>query len=417
MNKNKTILIAIFVLSMCIQTVYALNTLEGAKIEVTLISQEPDPVNPGEVVDLRFKIENLGATPTGNLIFEILPQYPFSIYKGSAIQKVASLQGLQKDDEGVILLYKIKVDEDAVEREESLDIRYKEDKFGSPWIIVEDFPVRIRTRDIVVSVESVTSSPDPITPGKETVVSFKIRNNADSLVRDLKIKLDLSSSTTPFAPIRSTTEKQIYQLDAKKETDLKFYLIAEPDAEGGVYKIPLNISYADETGTSYSKEDVLSLKIASKPDILATIDSTKIYSKNKAGEVIIKIVNRGLTNIKLLTTKLESNKDFEVLSQKEVYIGNIDSDDYETVEFTLNVKSKEDVVKLPLELTYMDSTNKEFTQTKSISLRIFSKSDAQKAGMVEKSSIGYTIVFLIVVVGLGIYFWRRRKKKKAQKKQ
>ena len=105
------------------------------------------------------------------------------------------------------------------------------------------------------------------------------------------------------------------------------------------------------------------------------------------------------------------------MSQKEVYIGNIDSDDYETIEFTLNVKSKDEVVKLPLELIYMDSTNKEFTQTKSISLRMFSKSDAQKVGMVEKKSIGFTIVILIVAVGLGGYFWWRRKKKKELQKK
>ncbi|GAF94025.1 unnamed protein product, partial [marine sediment metagenome] len=146
-------------------------------------------------------------------------------------------------------------------------------------------------------------------------------------------------------------------------------------------------------------------------------DSTEVYSKKKSGEVTIKIVNRGLTNIKLLTAKLESNKAFEVLSQEEVYIGNIDSDDYETVEFTLDIKSREEVVTLPIELIYMDATNKEFKQTKDIELRVFSKSEAQKAGMVEKSSVGYTIMFLIVVVGLGIYFWRRRKKKKAQKKE
>jgi len=417
MNKNKILLITILILGIILKTVFAVNMVEGSKIDVSLISQEPDPVNPGEVVDLRFKIQNLGASPTENLVFEILPQYPFSVYKGSSQQKVSSLQGLQKDDEGAIILYKIKVDEDAVEKEETIDIRYKEDKIGAPWIIIEDFPVRIRTRDIVVSIEAITSSPDPIPPGKESLVSFKIKNNADSLIRDLKIKLDMSSNDIPFVPIRSTTEKQIYQLDSKADIDLKFYLMAEPDAEGGVYKIPVIISYSDEIGTVYSKEDVISLKVASAPDLLATIDSTQIYSKNKAGEVIIKIVNRGLTNIKLLTAKLESCNDFEVLSQSEVYIGNIDSDDYETVEFTIDIKSREDIINLPIELTYMDSTNKEFTQTKSVSLRMFSESDAEKAGMVEKKSIGFTIVFLIVAAGLGIYFWRKRKKKKLQKKQ
>ncbi|MBW2981478.1 COG1361 S-layer family protein [Candidatus Woesearchaeota archaeon] len=415
MNK-KIYIMPILVLVLC-QIAYAINTIEGSKIEVGLISQEPDPVNPGEVVDLRFKIENLGATPTGDLIFEILPQYPFSIYRGSAIQKVSSLQGLQRNGEGAILFYKIKIDEKAVEGEEMIDVRYREDKIGAPWKIIEDFPVRVRTRDIVVSVESIISNPDPISPGKEASITLRIKNNADSLVRDLKIKLDTNAVDVPFAPMQSTTEKSLYQLDAGEITTVSFNLIAEPDADGDIYKIPLTISYSDEIGTSYTKEDVISLKVASNPNLLATIDSTDIYSKKKSGNVVVKIVNRGLTNIKLLTAKLESNDNFEVLSQEEVYIGNIDSDDYETVDFTLDIKSKEEIVILPLELTYMDATNKDFKQTKEVELRMFSESDAEKIGMVEKKSIGFTIVFLIVAIGLGIYFWRRRKKKLQEKKK
>jgi len=392
---------------------------DATQIKATLISQEPDPSNPGDVIDLRFKIGNTGSAASGDIVFEIIPEYPFSVYRGSAQQNIGSLQGYQKDDEGVILLYKIKVDESAVEGEETIDLRYRaaDDTVNPSWVYLEDFPVRIRTRDIVVSITSITSSPDPIPPGTDSEVSFKVKNNADSLVRDLKIRLDMNDETVPFAPTQSTTERSLYQLGAKEEVTFIFNLIAEPNADGGVYKIPLTISYSDETGASYSKEDILSLKVASSPDILATVDSTDIYSKKKSGEAVIKLVNRGLTEIKLLTAKLESNDDFEVLSQEEVYVGNIDSDDYETVDFTLDIKSKEAVVSLPLELSYRDSTNKEFKQEKIVYLRMFSASDAEKAGLVEQKSTGVTIMFLIVAVGLGIYFWRRRKKKKAAKKQ
>ncbi|MBW2977671.1 COG1361 S-layer family protein [Candidatus Woesearchaeota archaeon] len=414
---NKKIILSLFVSLFVLAGLVFAAIPDAAQIKITLISQEPDPANPGDVIDLRFKVENTGSTPSGDLVFEILPEYPFSLYRGSSLQSIGSLQGRQTDEEGAILLYKIKVNENAVEREETIDIRYRaeDDAVDPAWVTVEDFPVRIRTRDIVVSIEEITTSPDPIPPGKESTVSLKIRNNADSLVRDVKIKLDMSDATVPFAPIRSTTERQIYQIDAKKEVGIGFNIIAEPDADGGIYKVPITISYTDETGTSYSKDDILTLKIASETNILATIDSTDIYKKNKAGEVTVKIVNRGLTEIKLLTAKLASNDDFEVLSQQEVYIGNVDSDDYETVDFTLDIKSKEPVVNLPVELIYMDSTNNEMKQTMNVGLRVFSESDAQKAGIAKEKGVGLTITFLIIVVGLGIYWWRKRKKKKSKK--
>jgi hypothetical protein len=413
--KNKIFLMCVFIFVLaCAATAFAAIP-DANKIKVTLISQEPDPANPGDVIDLRFKIENLGSEETGDLLFEILPEYPFSLYRGAAQTSIGSLQGYQTNEKSVIVLYKIKVDENAAEGTETMDIRYKEDKIGTSWTEIVDFPIRIRTRDIVISVVSIVSSVDPIPPGKQTSVTFTLKNNADSLVRDLKIKLDMSDSTVPFAPTGSTTEKETYHLDSRQLTDFIFTLIAEPDAEGGVYKIPIEISYSDETGASYSKKDVVSLKIAAIPDVLAFIDSTEIYSKKKSGEASIKLVNRGLTELKLLTAKLESNDDFEVLSQQEVYVGNIDSDDYETVDFMLDVKSRKDRVILPLELIYKDSTNEEFKETKNITLRMLSASDAQKAGLVQKSSSGLIIFILIAIAGAGIWWWRKRKKKSQKK--
>jgi len=416
-NKNR--IMAVILLGMFILAALNVFAIPSAtQIRVNLISQEPDPANPGDVLDLRFKVENMGSEPTGDIEFEILPDYPLSVYSGDSLKEIGSLQGYQTDDEGIIVLYKLKVDEDAAEGEALIDVRYKaKEVSSSDWVYVKDIPIRVRTRDIVIAIESITSSPDPMPPGQESEVSFKLKNYADSLVRDLKVKLDVSGEDVPFAPVKSTTEKSIYQLGARQETTFVFNLVAVPDADGGLYKIPLTLSYTDETGASYSKEDILSLKVASSPDILATVDSTDIYSKNKAGEVVIKLVNRGLTELKLLTAMLESSDDFEVLSQEEVYIGNIDSDDYETVEFTVNIDSKEDVVTLPLKLSYMDSTNKKFDQTKEVTLRMFSASDAQKAGLVEKQGIGFGIIILIVAGGLGFYWWRKRKKKKSAKKQ
>jgi len=412
MNKKMLMINCFLILAILAGITYAAIP-DAAQVKVTLVSQEPDPANPGDVIDLRFKIENTGSSPTGDILFEILPEYPFSVYKGNAQINIGSLQSQQKDETGIIVLYKIKVDENAVEREEKIDVRYRasDDTINPTWTYAKDCPIRIRTRDLVVGIESITSSPDPISPGKEALVTLKVVNNADSLVRDLKIKLDMSGDTIPFAPIKSTAEKSIYQLEARGIANFEFFVVAEPDAEGGIYKVPLTISYSDETGTSYSKEDILSLKIASKPDVLVIVDSTDIYSKQKSGKAVIKIVNRGLTGIKLLTAKLESNQDFDVLSQKEVYLGNIDSDDYETVEFKLDVKSKNDVINLPLQLTYLDSTNNEFKQNKDVALIMLSSSDAQKAGLTEKSSIGYLIIVIIVAGGIGIYFWRRRAKK------
>lgn len=414
MKSNKKIMLGLISMMLILATISVAQALiaDGTNLEVSLINQDPDPANPGEVIDLRFKVGNEGTSPTDTIYFEFLEDYPFSVYDGKIQQNIGSLQGWQKDEEGVIVLYKIKIDENAVQGTFYIDIRYKSGIYGS-WTIIRDFPIRIRTRDIVLSIEDIKSTPDPIPPGSEFELSFLLKNNADSLVRDVTVKLGVSGTTIPIAPSSSTSEKQIYQINARNSQNMRFNLIALPDADGGVYKIPINISYTDETGEAYSKNDVISIKISSSPDLLITIDSSQIYGNVKSGEVVIKITNRGLTNIKLLSTKLLESKDFEITSEPEVYVGNIDSDDYETVDYKLNVKSYGKIVNLPLEISYKDSTNKEFSQKIGLVLRADSPSKAQTT----VKGIINGIITIIVIVAVGLLIYKLYKRIKRRKKR
>jgi len=415
MNKNKTqkIILSLVGVMLVLITVMAAQAAikSGGKLDVSLVSQEPDPVDPGEIIDVRFRIENTGFSELEEITFEIVEEYPFSVYSGDNQQTIMSLEALQEESSGVILLYEIKVDEEAVQGTNSIDVRYK---IGDgKWVVIEDFPIRIRTRDLVLSLESIKSTPESISPGKEFELSFTLKNNADSLIRDVTVNLDVSGSSTPIAPSTSLAEKQIYQINSQTGKIMKFDMIALPDAEGGIYKIPVNISYTDETGTSYSKDDYISLKISATPDLLLTVDSSEIKGDQKSGNVILRITNRGLTNIKLLTAKLSESDDYTILSEPEVYVGNIDSDDYETVEYTLVMKSFEKTVEIPLEIDYMDATNKKYKQDVSIELKTFSSS---LPVIIIKGIVSLIIRLAILgaIIYFGYRFYKKRKNKKRQ---
>jgi len=216
MKKNTILKIfSVLVLILAAAIVHAKIVPDGASLDVTMISQEPDPGDPGEVIDVRFKVENKGGLPAEDITFEFIEDYPFSVYSQKPQQSIGTLQGQQKAEEGIIVLYKIKVDEEAIEKTYYVDIRYKVGT-GS-WTTISDFPLRVRTRDLVLSIESIESKPALISPGKEFELSFELRNNADSLIRDVVIDLDLSEDDIPFAPSQSTAEKKIYQINSKQE--------------------------------------------------------------------------------------------------------------------------------------------------------------------------------------------------------
>ena len=68
MNTNKKKIFAVISLILFVAAAAIMQAKivpDGARIDVTLISQEPDPANPGEIIDLRFKIENTGGSEIG----------------------------------------------------------------------------------------------------------------------------------------------------------------------------------------------------------------------------------------------------------------------------------------------------------------------------------------------------------------
>ena len=409
--KNKKIILVLIIALIALQAALA---IEGKLIRTNLISQEPDPADPGSYTDLRFKIENSGASSIQDVQVKLIEDYPFSLDPGEdAIQFIGNLEERQKDDSGVIVKYKVKVDEDAVEGENKIKLAYK---YPGEYWVEKEFTINIRTTDIVLAVESVKSTPELITPGKEAKLTISLNNLADSVIRDIRVNLDLSADTIPFVPIKSTTEKKIYQIGSKATKSLTFDLMATADAETGAYKIPISLSYYDEIGTSYSKDDIISLIIGTNPDLTVGIEKTEIIKSGSSGEITFKFVNKGLIDIKFLNVKLSESDDYEIISPAEVYIGNIDSDDFESIEYQLYVKTSDKEVSFPLALEYMDANNNEFNEKREPTLKLYTKEEAVRVGLEEKPAIGILIIVIIVIVGL-IIFWRLRKRKNKKNKR
>ncbi len=386
--------------------------LDKYNVAYNLVNQIPDPAEPGKYVELRWKVENFGSKDAENVIVELLPEYPFSLDPGiSAVQKIGSVWGRQIGEKGVIIFYKVRVDKDAVEGNNQIKLRYSLDN-GVSWLNLNPFIVRVRTQDAILSIEDISASFDLIKPGEVSTVKIKIKNLADSLLKDIKVKLDVDA--VPFAPIGSTNEKTIKKLNSGEIKEIEFNLMAEPDADSNVYKVPVRIDYMDWSGNRYVRNGTAGLVIGDTPDLLITIDSSEIVSSGKTGNVVIKFTNKGLTDIKLLNVKLKPSTDYSIISNAEQYIGNIDSDDYETTIFKLYVKrTKEEKIPIKMELNYMDANNNEYKQNVDVELKLYTKTEAQKFGL-QKKSKALGIIITLVIIGVGLFMYIRYRKKKSK---
>ncbi|MDD5086745.1 MAG: COG1361 S-layer family protein [Candidatus Nanoarchaeia archaeon] len=398
----------------------------SADIQVTMVNQNPDPAEPGNYVDVNFRIENIGSSNAEDVIFEILPKYPFFLDPGeTAKQNIGSVWGRQIGDEGIILKYRLKVDEDAVEGENEISVRYSLNK-GAAWQKPGNFYVNIRTHDAILNIKRVTYIPDPMPPGEKAVLSIHLENMADSLLKDIQIELNLITmlqSTTsvtyeelPFSPSGTTNKQVIKNIESGKTETVDFTLIPDPDASADIYKIPITVQYSDELGTNYSKTEIISVIVGDEPLLEPLLDSSDVFMKGQAGMVYFSFINKGTTDVKLLDVELKESDYIKVISPSKVYLGNVDSDDYETAEFKIYIKDVVDSkVPLVLNYKYLDPNNNLYEKEETVYIDSYTKDEAKKYGINGYNGLsGFMIILIIIVVGVSIYFvyrwWKKREK-------
>ena len=390
-----------------------------------LVNQNPDPAEPGGYVEIRFKVENVGADYAKDVVFELLPEYPFSLDRGmSATRRIGDMYMYQVGKEAFILYYKLRVDKNAVEGNNPIKLKYSLDD-GAIWRRVGPFDVRIQTHDAILAVNSVVSEPKEMPQGAVSLLTINIENMADSLLKDIKTTLEILTKTTtttgvtteelPFSPVDSTNEIIIKNLDSHESKNITFRLMVDADAESKNYKVPLKIEYSDELGKNYTKNNYIGMIVGSKPDITANIENSDVYFSGSAGEISVKFVNKGSSDIKFVYATLQNSKEYEIVSPAGVYVGNIDSDDYETAEYTIYVKrTRKKSLALPLLIEYRDANNKLYTENMNINLKLYSASQAKRYGLIKSNkAIGFFIT--VIIVAAGIFFYRKYKKKKAKR--
>jgi len=264
-----------------------------------------------------------------------------------------------------------------------------------------------------VSITDVLSSPQEVAPGGIVEISIEIENIFGYDVDNLNVKLDLSGEDVPFAPYQSSSEEFLEELKKGDEENFKFKLIVLPETASGIYKIPVKISYENEEGNSSTKTDLISITVNSEPEIKISVEDSLALIKGKQNTLSIRLVNSGLADVKFVYIQVKDVVGIRFFSEKEQYIGDIDSDDFDSVEYDVYINAgASNSITLPVTLKFRDATNKEFTENKNVILRTYSLKEAQELGFVKKPGYtGYIVGVVLILIYFGYRIRKRRKKK------
>jgi len=408
--KNKIVLV-LLVLLFVMPTVFSL-TYHPAHPLVTLLSQDPDPVEPGQTVKIKFKIENEGGETSEDVIVKILPKFPFSIYNDVAEKNIGKIRAGQTGADAVIVEFNLKVAEDAVEGDTEIELLLKIGDEAWVSYTEDEFMIDVQTHDAVLDITKITSEPEQVPPGGTATISILVKNLADSLLKDIRFRLDLGASDLPLAPYQSSSEGRIFQLQSNYQKTLSFELIADPDAQAGLYKVPMNITYNDEKGNSYQIEDVLAVLVGERPKLKAYLKKSTSLRANKPTTLTLELANPGTTDIKFLEVFLLPSEDYQLISISDYfYIGDVDSDDTESEEIDIFVNKRVKTLSFPIKLKYTDANNQEYQQQFDLQLNLYSSFKLRKFGLVPSDNTWMIVGVILISAGL-FYIYRKRKKNK-----
>jgi hypothetical protein len=219
------------------------------------------------------------------------------------------------------------------------------------------------------------------------------------------VSLDLTE--LPFAPVDSSSEGIIEEIENDESETISFTLEALANAEPGIYKIPVLISYENT-----SKTALISIEVKADASLELLLESTDLQLVNEQGKVAIKVVNTGLTQIKVLKVTLEESYGYEILSPSSVYIGDVDIGDFETEEFSILPLTENPVLKFTLE--YTDANNKAFTEKLSLPVTVYTQEQATALGLIQESHpLSMLLILIVVILAVALFVRRRRKRKNA----
>ena len=382
---------------------FAVSSALGSSLYLAGLKYYPYPAQAGKYFDL-FVSAQANVFPSYEVQCELAPEYPFSFDENeTASRYVGAINGGQS----FVMKFRVRTDSAAIPGDNKLKFKCKTS--SSDWISAE-LTVSVQPQEASLAVTKVEVVPERISPGEKAVISVTVENEADSSARDARLRLDLN--TTNLAPLNSADEQIIGLLRGRQSNVVEFQVVALPSAPAGVYKIPFTLSYSDELGNKYSKSSVIGVRVGSKPVLSIVADAGPLFAGESA-VLKLKIFNEGLGDAKFLNAELGDVQGMLLFSPKKYYVGSLDSDDSDVIEFKAFVESGVTVLKIPLSLEFRDANNDAYSQEQVLEARVYSREEAAKYGLAPAPGVPWWAwLALLAAAYLAFLGYRKFVKKK-----
>lgn len=255
-------------------------TAKAPDIDVTLLNQDPDPVRGGDVVEVQFKVENNRAETQDDISIEILPKYPFSIYSGSAITEIGKIPAGITGADSIIVKYKLKVDENAVEGDNELELQVKKETTVWTSYVDNEFLINIENAG-KPELKVYLRDSDILKAGSKATITLEMANVDESDVKFLQFTLIPDKS---YELLSSSNYVYIGDIDSDDTESEDFDIYVNSKAKEVI--IPVKLEYEDVDEKEYSEIFNLSFNVYSSYEL----SKYGLKEKSSTGTIFVVII-------------------------------------------------------------------------------------------------------------------------------
>jgi len=273
---------------------------------------------------VKISISNGGSSSTGNMIFEIVPNYPFEAVSGEDYTQSVALNSFQSGSDAKILTYKLKINKDATQGTYYLTIKYYLEGSENSSVS-QTVGVSVGNSQ---SVEIIHIDKTVLIPGQQSGMKFVINNVGGSTLRNMKFYW--KNDNNIILPVGSDNTQYIKYLDVGGNVELNYQVIADTSATAGLYPLNLYLSYTDP-----ATNNVTTVNTIAGVYVGGSTDFDVAYSDSSTGTTSFTVANIGSNPATSVSVSIPEQRSWRVTGSNSVIIGNLNKGDYTVASFKL----------------------------------------------------------------------------------
>ncbi len=330
-----------------------------SKLTETFLNQDPLKANPGEYVELRFKIEKEGNKELKDIQYRLVEEYPFYFDNSDTpIKFLGDWLGSSDSKDYYLLKYKLKVDSNAVKGDYELKLIQK----SSENNIEKEFKFTVTVDDNrlgIISIGKIITEPAKlISDYDEAIIKVEITNMGEGDIKQSIAILDIPQGFVET--FGYSTRVNIGTIKAGESKTAVFYVDTLKGIDKGNHNAFINITYKEDNADNLKSNEKIKnvilpieIKVFGRPEYVLEEINVSSLQPSKSGQIRFKLKNIGSKDSDSTSVQIfkDSSQPFD-FSDKSSFIGKMavmDSGDVVmNVDIDDNAVSKEYKLKLQI---------------------------------------------------------------------